>query len=207
MCERPGRHVSPVGALIATSSQLLTIVAVLSSLWSFATSASHNDSQTLVCLKLHLSSSALDSWKQKDFCSWPGVTCSAASRVVALDLDSSGLDGHIPPCIGNLTVVTRIHFANNRLAGVIPPELGQLRRLRYLNLSSNNITGTIPNTLSSASLRVIDLGSNSLHGEIPEAVAMLPNASVLWFPGNSLTGSIPLSLGSSSPLVSLVPTA
>ncbi|GJN06167.1 hypothetical protein PR202_ga23868 [Eleusine coracana subsp. coracana] len=214
MCERPRRrYLFPVGALIR-SSQLLTILA-FSSLWSCAipasTPASNNDFETLICLKLHLSTSAgpLDSWNRSNslhFCSWAGVTCSKArtSHVIALVLESSGLDGQIPTCIGNLTLVTKIHFPNNQLKGVIPPELGQLRRLRYLNLSSNSLTGTIPSTLSSTSLQVIDLGTNSLHGEIPEAFGMLSNISVLNLAGNRLTGNIPLSLVTSSSLVSLV---
>ncbi|TVU22417.1 hypothetical protein EJB05_32111, partial [Eragrostis curvula] len=216
MCERSRTHVvSPVRARLTSSSQLLTI-AVLSSLWSFTVPASSppNDFQTLICLKLHLSNSTilLDSWNQNNsslhFCSWPGVTCSKAqaSRVVALDLDSWGLDGQIPPCIANLTLLTRIHFPNNLLTGVIPSELGQLSRLSYLNLSSNSLSGMIPNTLSSASLQVIDLGSNSLRGEIPKSLGMLPNISVLHLAGNSLTGNIPLSLGSSSSLLSVVLT-
>ncbi|KAK3159999.1 hypothetical protein QOZ80_1BG0053980 [Eleusine coracana subsp. coracana] len=212
MCERPRRHLFTVGALIR-SSQLLTIVA-FSSLWSCAvptSTPSNNDFETLICLKLHLSTSTgpLDSWNRNSslhFCSWPGVTCSKAhtSRVIALVLESSSLDGQIPPCIGNLTLVTKIHFSNNHLKGVIPPELGQLRRLRYLNLSSNSLIGTIPNTLSSTSLQVIDLGTNSVHGEIPEALGMLSNISVLNLADNRLTGNIPLSLGTSSSLVSLV---
>ncbi|KAL6906130.1 hypothetical protein ACP4OV_003731 [Aristida adscensionis] len=189
MSDTPRRYASPWGIL--TSFPLLAIVA-LSSLSSFASSSSslsssNTDLQTLLCLKIHLSSnpdSPLGSWTQKNsslhFCSWPGVTCSKA-RVVALGLESSSLHGHIPPCIVNLTLLARIHLPNNQLAGHIPPEIGRLSRLSYLNLSSNGLTDSIPATLSSStSLHVIDLA------------------------GNSLTGSIPVSLGSSSSLVSVL---
>uniref|UniRef100_A0ACD5WY44 Uncharacterized protein n=1 Tax=Avena sativa TaxID=4498 RepID=A0ACD5WY44_AVESA len=186
------------------------------------------------CLKLHLTSSAelLASWKNDSlqFCSWPGVTCSKrhTSRVVALDLELLHLNGQIPPCIANLTLLTRIHLPNNGLNGPIPAELGQLTRLQYLNLSSNNLSGMIPNTISSCfHLRVIDLGSNSIGGEIPqnlsqcsniqqlnldrnmlsggipEGLGTLRNLSVLNLAGNTLTGNIPPSLGSSSSLHSV----
>ncbi|CAO2148829.1 unnamed protein product [Urochloa humidicola] len=205
-------------------SSWLLILAALSTLLSFAifptlataaaaasSSSSNTDFHTLLCLKLHLAnpSSLLGSWKQNDslsFCRWPGVTCSQTNtnRVVALDLESFGLNGQIPPCIANLTLLTRIHFPGNQLGGQIPAELGQLSRLSYLNLSSNSFTGSIPNTISSKYLKVIDLGSNKLSGAIPEEIGMLRNLSVLYLARNGLTGNIPLSLGSSQSLVSIV---
>ena len=220
MSDRARRHVPPVRILSLGSSRLLILV-FLSSLSIFlvfpaanaaaSSSSSNTDFETLLCLKLHFSNPAglLGSWKQNDslsFCRWPGVTCSKTStpRVVALDLESSGLNGQIPPCIVNLTRLTRIHFPDNQLGGQIPLELGKLSRLSYLNLSSNNFSGSIPNTLSSTYLQVIDLGSNKLSGAIPEEVGMLCNLSVLDLARNSLTGSIPVSLGSSPSLVSVV---
>ncbi|KAI5015912.1 hypothetical protein ZWY2020_059451 [Hordeum vulgare] len=162
------------------------------------------DFQALRCLKLHLNTSAgvLASWKIDDslqgFCTWPGLTCSKRhkSRVVALDLESFHLDGQIPPCIANLSLLTRIHLPDNQLWGPIPAELGQLNRLRYLNLSSNNLSGMIPSNLSSCSqLRVIDLGSNSIVGEIPTNLSQCSNMQQLNLGHNKLTGGIPQGLG------------
>ncbi|OEL16147.1 putative LRR receptor-like serine/threonine-protein kinase [Dichanthelium oligosanthes] len=209
MCDRQRRYV-PLAVLFSLSSFAVFPAAAAAAAAS-SSSSPNTDFQTLLCLKLHLSNPAglLGSWKQKDslsFCRWPGVTCSktSTSRVVALDLESSGLNGQIPPCIANLTHLTRIHFPDNQLSGQIPLELGQLSRLSYLNLSSNSFSGSIPNTMSSTYLQVIDLGSNKLSGAIPEELGMLHNLSVLDLARNSLTGNIPLSLGSSSSLVSLV---
>ncbi|XP_006651513.1 receptor kinase-like protein Xa21 [Oryza brachyantha] len=240
-------HHPPVRRTLG-SSQLLAIAAALSSLLSFATfpaisvaqtapnNGSSTDLQALLCLKLHLSSTAtagsLASWRTRndsslDFCSWPGVSCSKTqpSRVAALDLESSGLDGRLPPCVANLTSLTRIHLPNNQLGGQIPPEIGQLTMLSYLNLSSNKFSGMILETLSSPNLRAVDLGRNSLQGDIPpnlsrcsgleklnlesnmitggipEGLGMLRNLSVLRLADNSLTGKIPLSLGSTNSLV------
>ncbi|KAF7012716.1 hypothetical protein CFC21_026876 [Triticum aestivum] len=239
MCDR--KHISHAGTL--GSSQSLSLILVLSSLLTCSLVGStalhdHGDAttefQALRCLKLHLSTSSAAlpaSWKVDDslqqFCTWSGVTCSK-SRVVALDLESLHLDGQIPPCIANLTLLTRIHLPDNQLWGPIPAELGQLNRLQYLNLSSNNISGMIPSNLSACSqLRVIDLGSNFISGEIPpnlsqclnmqqlnlddnkltggipEGFGTLRNLSVLSLAGNTLTGNIPLSLGNSSSLRSV----
>ncbi|KAF8691491.1 hypothetical protein HU200_040637 [Digitaria exilis] len=175
----------------------------------------NNDLQALLCLKLHLSdpSGRLSSWNNSiQFCSWLGVTCSKRhpSRVVALNLGSLDLNGQIPPCISNLTFLTRIHMPNNQLSGQIPAELGQLRKLQYLNLRSNNIGGIIPNTLASCfNLQIIDMSSltylglrvNSLGGEIPNDIGYtLPRISTLIMQGNQLRGGIPTSLANSTNL-------
>lgn len=210
---------APVGTL-SSSLPLIILLASLSALATPSLGAtplhreSNDDMEALLCLKHHLSVSdptgILPSWKNDStqFCSWSGVTCSKrhSSRVVALDLESLDLHGQIPPCIGNLTFLTRIHLPNNQLHSQIPAELGQLNRLRYLNLSSNNfISGRIPESLSSCfGLKVIDLSSNSLSGSIPEGLGSLSNLSVLHLSGNYLTGNIPISLGSSSSLVSVI---
>ncbi|KAL6603890.1 hypothetical protein ACP70R_044251 [Stipagrostis hirtigluma subsp. patula] len=235
----PRRFMSPVGCPRSSLPLFIVLASVLTlTASSLGDTSLHNepnsDFKALICLKLHFSNPAtlLVSWNNSvPFCSWSGVTCSKRqpSRVVALDLASLHLSGQIPPCIANLTFLTRINFQNNQLSGQIPPELGLLSRLQYLNLRSNNLSGIIPQTLSSClQLRIIDLGINFLHGEIPknlsqcfflqklildhnmlgggipEGLGMLRNLSVLRLGANDLTGKIPLSLGSSSSLVSVV---
>jgi len=232
--------VSTLGSSLLTATVLysfFTLFAPTSSLVISTTTLVDEpniDFEPLLCLKRHLSNDgkALASWNNTlPFCSWPGVTCGKRhpSRVTALELESLGLNGEIPPCIGNLTFLTRIHLADNLLSGGIPPEVGHLRRLVELSLRWNNLTGAIPNSLSTcSSLQIIDLGSNSLRGEmprgltnclnvreiyldnnmllggIPDEFGMLPNLSVLFASMNNLTGSIPYSLGSSSPLTYVI---
>ncbi|WVZ96389.1 hypothetical protein U9M48_042034 [Paspalum notatum var. saurae] len=172
----------------------------------------NDDLETLLCLKHHLSTNPanlLPSWNNDSiqFCTWSGVTCSKrhSSRVVALDLESLDLGGQIPPCIGNLSFITRIHLPNNQLQSQIPAEIGQLSRLQYLNLSYNNLTGNIPVTLASCfRFQAIDMASNALGGSIPEGLGTLPKLSVLTLSGNYLTGKIPESLGRSTSLVSVI---
>lgn len=195
---------------------------------------SNKDLQALLCLKSRLSNNArsLASWNESlQFCTWPGITCGKRheSRVTALHLESLDLNGHLPPCIGNLTFLTRIHLSNNRLNGEIPIEVGHLRRLVYINLSSNNLTGVIPNSLSScSSLEILNLGNNflqgeiplglsncsnlkrivlhenMLHGGIPDGFTALDKLSVLFAHSNNLSGNIPHSLGSVSSLTYVV---
>ncbi|VAI89585.1 unnamed protein product [Triticum turgidum subsp. durum] len=207
----------PVGTL---SSSLFTVTVLLTFLMYFAPASSLDgttlgdksgkDFQTLLCLKNHLSNNtqALVSWNDTlHYCSWPGVTCGKkhTSRVTALDLESLGLNGQIPPCIGNLTFLARIYLQDNLLNGAIPPEVGQLHHLVELSLPHNNLAGAIPNSFSTcSSLQIIDLGSNMLHGSIPDGIGMLPKLLNLYVPGNKLTGSIPYSLGSSSSLYYVV---
>ncbi|VAI89148.1 hypothetical protein VPH35_130114 [Triticum aestivum] len=196
------------------------------------------DRQTLLCLKSGLASNlttgALATWRHdsQSFCQWRGVTCrtvqSAAPRVVALDLMSLNLTGQIPPCIGNLSFLTRINMPDNTISGSIPPEIGRLAQLRQLNLSINSIGGVIPDALSMCSrLEIISLSSNLLEGEIPSALAqsssleqlvlsdnflqghippglaLLRNLSILSFARNKLSGTIPQFLGGNSRLTKL----
>ncbi|XP_006657082.1 probable LRR receptor-like serine/threonine-protein kinase At3g47570 [Oryza brachyantha] len=227
----------------ATVGYSLWIIFAYASLLHSTTLASGSvtDLQALLCLKRHLISTndaaALASWNNTNqFCSWPGVTCSSgtpqqASRVTALNLSSHGLDGQIPPCIGNLTSLARIDLSDNKLSGAIPAELGRLRRLVQLLLYSNNLAGVIPNAMSScASLEHVDLGGNSLggeippdlsncsnltrvlldhnelHGSIPDGFSNLAKLSLLFVPSNNLTGNIPRALGSSSSLTRVILT-
>ncbi|CAM8889160.1 unnamed protein product [Rhodiola kirilowii] len=143
--------------------------------------------------------SALSSWNESShFCQWQGVVCgNKHQRVISLMLDSQGLIGSLPPSIGNLTFLKRIHLAYNKLGGTIPKEMGSLPRLQYLNLSHNYlISGHIPVELMNCShLRVIHMSSNNLTGSIPLEVGYLSKLRTLILYSNSLAGTIPSSIG------------
>ncbi|KQK17873.1 probable LRR receptor-like serine/threonine-protein kinase At3g47570 [Brachypodium distachyon] len=198
---------------VASISSFLIIFALSSSSHGVSTTASDEsnmDLQPLLCLKKHLSSNAraLSSWNDTlQYCSWPGVTCGKRhpSRVTALDLESLGLDGQIPPCIGNLTFLTIINLMGNLLSGEIPPEVGNLHRLHIIDLGNNSLHGEIPLGLSNClNLTGINLDSNMLHGSIPDGFGMLPKLSFLFASNNNLMGNIPYSLGSSSSLTYVI---
>nr|XP_027102700.1 receptor-like protein 33 [Coffea arabica] len=155
-------------------------------------------------------------------CNWFGVTCfSRHHRVVSLNLSYLGLQGSIPPDIGNLSFLSSIDLSGNNFHGNLPMEEGMvhLRRLRYISLANNNFGGEVPPWFGSLpNLRVLDLSSNSfvggipislfnasklesisimfnqVQGNIPREIGNLGNLKILRMANNQLTGFIPLTL-------------
>ena len=150
---------------------------------------------------------------------WHGVTTNAAGRVTRLILWNRGLNGTIPPGLGNLTHLTDLRLGGNQLSGKIPGELGRLVNLTVLNLGGNQLTGNIPGELVNlvnlevlsldndltgpiptwlgdlSHLRQLNLGYNLLTGPIPSELGTLTNLEWLYLSGNQLTGPIPPALG------------
>ena len=98
---------------------------------------------------------------------WAGVTCNSKQEVVKIDLSGHfGFSGTITPMIGNLSqlrvfVVANYDHTNYGLDGNIPPTLGQLTHLQYVDLSGNNLNGTIPLSLKNCSnLQYLNLSLN-----------------------------------------------
>ena len=61
---------------------------------------------------------------------WDGITLEGTSqRVTRLSLVRRGLNGEIPPELGDLTNLERLALQLNRLSGEIPVELGNLANL------------------------------------------------------------------------------
>ena len=125
--------------------------------------------------------------------SWTRVTLSD-QRVTELYLDgdrSQGLQGPIPPEIGQLTNLTYLDLHGNQLTGSIPPEIGQLTNLEHLSLYGNQLTGSIPPEISQlTNLEHLSLYGNQLT-ELPPEIGQLTNLQSLYLDGNQLTGSIP----------------
>ncbi|CAL5053514.1 unnamed protein product [Urochloa decumbens] len=161
-----------------------------------------SDRQALICFKSQVSGPAevFTSWSNASlqFCSWHGVICSteAPHRVIELNLASEGITGFIPPCIANLTFLTKLQLSNNSFHGGIPSELGLLSQLKDLNLSMNSLAGKIPAELSSCSqLQILGLWNNSLHGQIPSSLSQCMHLQEINLRNNKLQGSIPSALG------------
>ena len=127
---------------------------------------------------------------------WYGVTTDGRGQVTALSLFSNGLSGTLPPALGQLTYLQRLHLQINRLSGEIPLELAGLASLQELNLAHNVLSGEIPVELGGLSqLQRLGLGLNQLSGRIPPELAGLTELLELDLGNNRLTGEFPVELG------------
>ncbi|CAN4092000.1 unnamed protein product [Withania somnifera] len=145
----------------------------------------------------------------------------------------TNLVGIIPHSISNLSKLTILELANNKLTSLIPNSLGYLTHLQFLNLGGNNLTGdyslSFMSSLSNCrNLTYLFLSSNPLNGmlpastgnlstsllkffsrsckikgRIPNEVGNLSNLLFLDLSGNNLVGSIPSSIGNMINLQSL----
>ena len=144
---------------------------------------------------------------------WYGVSTDASGRVVGLDLSGRydggewirhGLNGEIPPEIGNLAELEELTLNANNLSGSIPPELGGLANLEVLFLAANDLSGSIPSEIGNlANLEMLNLGGNALSGSIPPELGNLANLERLYLNSSNLSGSIPSELGSLASLVEM----
>ena len=139
-------------------------------------------------------------------CGWFGVTCSAGAprHVIALELPGNGLNGTIPPELGDLFALQTLDLSGNQLIGGIPISLGDLGQLTTLNLSGNRLSGTLPSSLGDLSaLRVLALSDNQIAGSIPSRFGNLSALEYLALDRNRLSGPVPASLGDLSALRTL----
>ena len=89
-------------------------------------------------------------------------------RVVALSLGGLGLNGRIPPVLGELTRLTALRLDGNGLRGGVPAELGQLAHLELLWLKNNSLAGALPAALGRLpKLSAVRLAGNELDGPVP----------------------------------------
>lgn len=105
---------------------------------------------------------------------WWGVRINSSGRVAKLFLAQNGLNGKLPPELGDLSHLEFLTFHGNFLIGELPPELGNLGRLGELDLSANQFSGGLPPSLSDLpQLQKLDLSGNQLSGAIPTGFAKL----------------------------------
>jgi len=127
---------------------------------------------------------------------WHGVGVDAAGRVTDLRLDFNGLEGHLPPELGDLDRLQSLVLSRNALAGTIPPDLGRLPILVQLDLRDNHFDGEIPPLIGDFSyLDELDLSLNGFEGRIPAALGRLRDLRRLDLSDNDFTGPLPSQLG------------
>ena len=152
-----------------------------------------------------------DFWRRSDnwltdapLSGWYGVKVDGSGRVTALELGYNGLRGPIPPEVGNLAALERLHLNDNALSGPIPPEIGNLWALDELSLEGNRLSSAIPPELGNlTALEHLSLGYNRLSGPIPLELGNLTALKTLWLFGNALSGPIPPELANLAALEDL----
>ena len=118
------------------------------------------------------------------------------ARVGGLFISELGLNGSIPPELGQLSALTALEIQENQLTGPIPPELGNLSDLDYIALHHNQLTGPIPSTFGNLTkLSWIHLGWNQLSGPLPPELGNLKELHYLNLRYNGFTGPIPSEWG------------
>ncbi|CAA0823358.1 LRR receptor-like serine/threonine-protein kinase RPK2 [Striga hermonthica] len=183
---------------------LIFLLALLSAL-SDVLGGSDSDKSALLEFKDSISDSSgvLSSWSRgnPDYCSWNGVLCSSASRVVALNLTGGGNSlscariaqfplcgfGIRRPCAGSNSEV--------KLSGKLSAAVSKLSELRILSLPFNELTGEIPVEIwGMEKLEVLDLEGNFISGSLPLTFSGLKSLKVLNLGFNEISGEIPSSL-------------
>ncbi|KAB1204354.1 hypothetical protein CJ030_MR8G014195 [Morella rubra] len=210
--------------LVMGRTRLLILLSVSLLLASFGNGTSTNlttDQSALLALKAQISydpHGVSNDWSlNTSVCNWKGVTCDSRNhRIEALSLFDMGLEGTLPPHLGNLSYLGSLNISNNSFHGPLPNELarldrlevldfgfnkfseeipswiGWLSKLQILSLKGNSFTGTIPSSLSNtSSLQIIDFGLNQLSGSIPSFIFNISTLKRIRLEENGLSGPMP----------------
>jgi Leucine-rich repeat (LRR) protein len=136
----------------------------------------------------------------KGFCSWHGVVCvdgvsDGNAKIVALQLPSNDLSGHLAPELRFLSNLDSLDLSNNKIAAHIPTEVATILNLKSLVLNNNQFNGRIPSELGALTLlQTLNLGGNDLTGSLPAAVAgssMTSLKTLVLDDNRSLNGELP----------------
>ena len=152
------------------------------------------DCQTLLGLRYQLAGTVELNWSDTlPIWEWQGIVPSVnGSRVGEINLGFYGINGIVPPELGELNGLTYLYLNDNRLTGTIPAELGRLSNLRSLNLAVNRLSGSIPTELGRLNQLVnLDFGQNRLTGDVPPEIGDLTRLTNLILASNNLTGEFP----------------
>ncbi|XP_056848377.1 receptor-like kinase TMK2 [Raphanus sativus] len=86
-----------------------------------------------------------ETWVGSDPCQWYGIECSDDGDINGITFINSNLTGFISPRFAEISSLTEINLAHNRLTGTIPLELLiKLKNLVILDVSYNDLHGKIP---------------------------------------------------------------
>ena len=147
-----------------------------------------------------------DNWLSgRSLDTWHGVEVDGDGRVAVLDLEFNGLEGVLPPELGDLSGLWSLNLSRNALSGGIPVELSRLSRLGFLDLNDNDLRGPIPSHVGDlTTLESLDLSANDFTGPIPSEMGNLRGLSTLDLSDNELDGPVPPELGNLTRLRTLL---
>ncbi|KAG5254844.1 leucine-rich repeat receptor serine/threonine-protein kinase [Salix suchowensis] len=112
-----------------------------------------------------------------------------ATQMLDISIIGNRFTGPIPKKLETSALFT-VEF--NQFSGVLPPELGNLTRLEKLHLTSNNFTGQLPAAFEKlTTLKDFRIGDNQFIGEIPDLIQKWTNLQKLVIQGSGLSGPIP----------------
>jgi len=134
-------------------------------------------------------------------CDWEGVGCdNKTGRVVELSLQNGGMQGTVPPELGNMSALANLYLDANALSGTLSSNLAHAP-LTFLTAAQNSLSGSIPAEIFGTALQVLKLTDNKLSGAIPPPrTKMAASLLELRLAKNSLSGSIPEQLSTLSAL-------
>jgi hypothetical protein len=124
---------------------------------------------------------------------WTGVKVDNG-HVIEIDLVKSGVKGHIPSEIGDLSELRILGLWNNKLSGSLPSELGNCKKLTSLYLDDNQLTGEVPASFGNLNLmQNFWIDNNQLSGDITGLFSNYPSLRYFGIGNNNFTGEVDLS--------------
>ncbi|KAJ4723881.1 putative Receptor protein kinase [Melia azedarach] len=147
-------------------------------------------------------------------CSWFGIDCNHAGRVIGITLRSIGLKGTLHEfSFSSFPHLEHLDLFSNQFFGIIPPHIGNLTKVKSIDLSYNEFSGKIPQEITLLTLlEVVYINANRLHGTIPQvgnlkslanqfSLGNLSRLELLCLYSNNLSGSIPTEIWNLKSLV------
>jgi hypothetical protein len=149
---------------------------------------------------LYWDSSITSNWLNADECSWYGIGCDGAGKVVSIGQNGvmlqKDLVGTLSPELGLLSSLTYMNVVLNRLQGPIPSTLGLWTNLTHFIASVNGLSGSLPSSIGSwTKLTTFMVPVNALTGTIPSAIGNWTALQLGAFSDNNLTGTVPFRAG------------